>query len=102
MPTPHPLPTYTTPTPHPLPTPPQLSITLNNMNHVKTVVKQLPQKLDLQGTLAWMDEQEVGLGTNAKQMVDRLLESADEDYGHKLLQIVHDIARKVGMLNKAS
>lgn len=73
----------------------QLSICLNDMHHVRTVVKQLPQKLKLESFYSWLDSEEAGLGKTARDMVDRVLESADEDYDNKIRQIVDDTAKKV-------
>lgn len=65
------------------------------MHHVRTVVRQFPEKLKLQSIYTWLDEKEADLGASAKARVDRCLESADEDYENKIRQIVEDTAKKV-------
>ena len=104
---PHPLSLFCLPSLDPLPpprtptTPPpphthtQLSVALNNMYHVRTMVKQLPEKLKLDSCYGWLEKQEAGLGQNARVMIERVLESADEDSDNRVRQIVDDTAKKV-------
>ena len=72
---------------------------LNNMQHIRTVVQQLPEKLELQAFYKWLEKEggEEGrqLGESARSTVARLLASADDDYDNKIRHIVDDISTKV-------
>ena len=74
------------------------------MQHMRTVVQQLPEKLGLQGFYEWLDSQgkDSRLGENARDTVARLLDSADEDYDNKIRHIVEDISVKVDSSSNSS
>ncbi len=87
-------------------------MTLNNVHHVRTVVQQFPEQLQLEDYYRWLTERKAGeeqgtvvgggagraesFGDSAKATVDRLLRSADEDFDNTIRQIVDDISQKVG------
>lgn len=72
----------------------QLCIDLNNMHHVRAQVRQLPLKLDLNSYYKRL-EAEAKLGDNAKDIVDRLLCSADDDFENRMKHIVDDLATRM-------
>ena len=79
---------------------------MNNMQHVRTMVQELPEKLELEPYYRWLDEEEeeegeegrggggVKLGANARETVNRLLQSADEDFDNKIGQVVNHVSKK--------
>ena len=73
---------------------PSLPSTLNNVHHIRMVVRQLPEKLQLEEFYQWLDQGEgheegsSSLRQSAKTTVSRLLESADDDFDNKVQQIV--------------
>ena len=64
------------------------------------MVRQIPEKLQLEEFYQWLDQGEgheegsSSLRQSAKTTVSRLLESADDDFDNKVRQIVDDISSK--------
>ncbi len=60
-------------------------------------MSQLPEKMKLQDFYSWLEEEEK-LGGSAKDMVDKVLSSTDDDICNKIRQIVDDFSLKVVLL----
>ena len=57
-------------------------------------MRQLPGKLNLNSYYKWL-EAEAKLGDSAKDIVDRVLCSADDDFENRMKHIVDDLATRM-------
>jgi len=92
---PHPSQSHTTPChamPHPLG--PQLCIDLNNMHHVRTQIRELPDRHNFNQFYEWLEEK-AQLGQSAKDIVSRVLSNADDDFDHHIQLIVTDLSQRL-------
>lgn len=64
------------------------------MYDMKIFLQQLPNNLQLQSHYNWLEEEEK-LGDKAKDVVERVLANADQDFNNRIVQTVEDIAEKV-------
>ena len=83
-----------------------MCILLNSIEHVRQVLKSIPELLQLTDFMQWLDSKEGELDTSCAQpmqkfsesvqtLVTNLLDSADEDMNNKLTIQVNRIVRKV-------
>ena len=72
----------------------QLCIVLNNMQHIRQELSQFEDKLDLQNFYDWLEREEQ-LGNRFKELVQRVLSSADDDVYNKMNKIMLEITEKV-------
>lgn len=64
------------------------------MHHVRQALSNIPSKMELQSFYNWLEEKEK-IGTKAKDLIEKLLRSADEDFGQKIMDVVIKISDKV-------
>ena len=74
----------------------QLCIVLNNMQHIRQEMSKFEEKLELQSFYDWLEEEEK-VGNRCKELVQKLLGSADEDIYNKMSKIMTEITEKVYM-----
>ena len=74
----------------------QLCIVLNDMQHVRQWLCNLEEGLEFESFYKWLDtDGELNLGKRCKEMVDKLLRSADDDIYNRMSKIMAEITNKV-------
>ena len=73
----------------------QLSIVLNNMQHIKTVIVKHLKEHSLEQSGKKLTEEEQGIQTHSKEVMETLIQSAGEDIGTKIASIICQIISKV-------
>lgn len=83
----------------------QVCVLLNNIEHVRQVLKSIPEQLQLTKFMQWLDSKEVlamtgpedtqKLSESTVTLFNKLLVSADEDMHNKISIQVNRIVRKV-------
>ncbi len=64
------------------------------MHHIRTQIRQLPDKLDFNKFFKWL-EAEANLGESAKDIVERVLLSAEDDFDNRMKHIVSDFSNRM-------
>ena len=64
------------------------------MHHIRALINNLPQELNFEPFYKWLEEK-TKLGVSARDIVDRLLHSVDEDFANKMKSIIKDFSEKM-------
>lgn len=67
------------------------------MQHVRKELFHLEEMLGLQSFYDWLETGEPTLGNQCKEMVEKLLGSADDDIYNRMSKIMSEITDKVSM-----
>ncbi|XP_064406610.1 protein unc-13 homolog D-like isoform X2 [Halichondria panicea] len=73
----------------------KLSIVLNNMQHIKTVIVKHLKEHSLEQSGKKLTEEEQGIQTHSKEVMETLIQSAGEDIGTKIASIICQIISKM-------
>lgn len=74
----------------------QLCLTINNIEHVRKSLKALPEELGFQEVLKAVEKAEGDIyGTQCRNALNNMLQSADDDVTNKIISVVHRVGEKM-------